>query len=272
MLCDSVHSAGLARQPTGNLTVTCLGHLANVLFLAGFLDQSRKRSCEAIDMARASSHPFSLAQALGSTGLVNFFGRPFLDARNAEALVQLADEQGFDFWHVQGLATRGWAKAAEGQTSAGLVDLRQAIADAEAMGAPLVNVYALIALAATLGRIGEMQEALLLLAEQRELAIRTGVAMYDAPARLLEGELQLKCPGHDLAKVEACFRDALVIARQQESKLLELRAATSLARLWGNQSKRQQATDLLAPVYGWFTEGCDTADLKEAKMLLDELR
>lgn len=136
----------------------------------------------------------------------------------------------------------------------------------------MVNVYLLIALAATLDRIGEMQEALLLLDEQRQLAIRTGAAMYDAPARLLEGELRLKRPDHDLAKVEACFRDALTVARRQESKLLELRAATSLARLWGDQSKRQQATDLLAPVYGWFTEGLNTADLKHAKEFLDELR
>ena len=271
VLSDPARLGGLVRQPTGNLTVTCLGHLANVLFLAGFLEQSRKRSCEAIDIARAASHPFSLAQALGSTGMVNFFGCPFLDASNAEALVQLAEEQGFDFWHVQGLAMRGWANAAEGRTQAGLKDLRRAIADAETMGATMVNAYLLIALAATLGQIGEMQEALLLLAEQRQLAIRTGVAMYDAPARLLEGELWLKCPGHNLSKVEACFRDALAIARQQESKLLELRAAISLARLWSDQSKRQQAIDLLAPVYDWFTEGFDTADLKNAKALLDEL-
>ena len=148
----------------------------------------------------------------------------------------------------------------------------QAIAAAETMGATMIKVFAPIALAATLGRIGEVQEALLLLAEQRRLAIRTGIAVYDAPARLLEGALWLKRPDHDLAKVEACFRDALAVARRQESKFLDLRAAISLARLWGDQSKRQEAIDLLAPVYGWFTEGFDTADLKEAKALLDELR
>ena len=88
---------------------------------------------------------------------------------------------------------------------------------------------------------------------------------------MLEGELWLKLPNHDLASVEACFRDALAIAQQQESKIFELRAATSLARLWADQGKRAQARDLLAPIYSWFTEGFDTPDLRGAKAQLGEL-
>ena len=270
-LFDPTRMGSLVRQPTGNPLVTCLGHLATLLFLAGFPEQSRQRSREALDMARASAHPFSLAQALGSPGVVNFFGRPFLDARNAVALVALAEEQRFDFWHVHGLAMRGWANAAEGRTEEGVTDLRDALAAAATMGADLVRAYGLTALAATLGQTGEVQEALSLLAEQRRLAIRTGVACQDTPVRLLEGELRLKLPSHDLAIVEACFRDALAIARRQESRMLELRAATSLARLWRDQGRRADAHDLLAPVYGWFTEGFGTVNLKEAKALLDEL-
>ena len=269
---DPVRLGALARQPTGNPVVTCLGHLASVLFLNGFPDQSLARSGEALDMARASSHPFSLAQALGSTGIASFFRRPFRDGGNAAALVALADEHGFDFWRIWGLALRGWGHAEEGRIEAGVVDLRHALAAAEAMGAPLVSATALTALAAILARIGELQEAFSLLADQRRLAVRTGIAFHDASVRLLEGKLWLKLPDPDLSVAEACFGDALAIARRQESKILELRAATGLARQWAEQGQRAEAHDLLAPVYGWFTEGFDTADLKDAKALLDALR
>jgi class 3 adenylate cyclase/predicted ATPase len=271
VLLDPVCLGSLVRQPTGNPAVTCLGHLASVLFLAGFPEQSLKRRSEALDIARASSHPFSLAQALGSTGIANFFRRPPRDSGDAAALVDLADEQGFDFWYVWGMALRGREHTEEGRIAEGLADLRRALAAAETMGAAHVSASALAALAETLGRLGEVREALSMLAEQRRLAVRTGITFQDAAVRLLEGELRLKLPDHDLATVEGCFRDALAIARRQQSKLLELRAATSLARLWRGQGKHAEARDLLAPVYGWFTEGFDTQDLKDAKALLDEL-
>jgi predicted ATPase len=209
---------------------------------------------------------------LGSTGIATFFRRPLGDSGDAAALVALADEHGFDFWHVWGMALRGCVHTQEGRIEAGLGDLRHAVAAAEAMGADLVSVSTLAALAATLGRLGEVQEALSTLADQRRLAVQTGIAFQDALVRLLEGELRLRLGDHDLAVAVACFQDALTIARRQENKILELRAATSLARLWAEQGDRQRARDLLAPVYGWFTEGFDTPDLKNAKALLDELR
>ena len=270
-LYDPVRLGVLARQPTGNPAVTCLGHLASVLFLNGFPDQALRRSKEALDMARAASHPFSLAQALGSTGIASFFRRPFRDDGSAAALVALAQEHGFDFWRIWGLALRGWAHSEEGRVEAGLADLRHAVAAAEAMGAALVSATALTALAAILIRIGELEEAFSLLGEQKRLAAQTGIAFQDAFVRMLEGELRLKRPDPDLSVAEACFRDALAIAGRQESRILELRAATNLAWLWTEQGERQKAHDLLAPVYGWFTEGFDTADLKEARALLDDL-
>jgi predicted ATPase len=203
--------------------------------------------------------------------IADLFRRPRRDSGNAVALVTLAEEQGFDFWHAHGMQLRGWARAEEGRTEAGLADLRRAVAAAETMGAALTSVSALTALAAVLGQLGEAQEAFSLLADQRRLAIRTGIEFQDSLVCLLEGEVRLRLPDSDFAIVEACFRDALAIACRQESKILELRAVTSLARLWRDQGKRAQARDLLAPVYGWFTEGFDTADLKDAKALLDEL-
>lgn len=222
-------------------------------------------------MARASSHPFSLAQALGLTEAISFFGRPSPDMDNAVALVALAEEHGFELWRTWGMALRGLALAEQGQTEAGLTDLHDAVEDAVSMRAALLSASMLVALAATLGGIGEVQEAFSLLADQQRLAIQTGIRMQDAPVRLLEGKLSLKLPDYNLAHVEACFRDALAIAQRQDSKILELRAATHLARLWAEQSERRKAHDLLAPIYGWFTEGFDTPDLKDAKRLLDEL-
>jgi predicted ATPase len=268
---ESARLDALAHQPLGRPGVACLGHLATVLFLTGFIDQSKKRSSEAIEVAKAASHPYSMAQAFGSTAMANFFGRPLLDARNAVALVTLSEEQGFDFWRAQGLAMRGWANADDGRTEAGVLDLRQAVAIAETMGAAHTKVYALIALATALGRQGEVQEAFSLLTEQRRLADRTGIAVFNAPARLCEGELHLRRTEPDPEAAEACFREALDIARRQEAKILELRAAMALARLWEDQGKRAEARNLLAPIYAWFTEGFDSADLEDAKALVDEL-
>ena len=165
---------GLKHQPHGLPGVICLGHLATVLFLAGFPEQSMKRTREALDLARASSHPFSMAQALGTTGSVSFFGRPLRDIGNAAALVALAEEQGFDFWKAWGLALRGLAHAGEGRIEAGVVDLRRALAAAETIGADLLSVYALTELAAALGQLGETQEAFSLLGDQRRLASSNG--------------------------------------------------------------------------------------------------
>ena len=272
MLFDPTWLGTLVHQPTGDLAVTCLGHLANVLFLMGLPEQSRERSREALEMARASGHPYTLAQALGSTGIISLFQRPVDDSGHAAALVELAEEQGFDFWHLWGVALRGRAYSETGQTEAALADLRYALATARSMGAALVSAQALAQLAATLGRIGQIEEALSLLVEQEQLAVGTGIAVHDVSVRLLEGDLRLRLPERDLAAVETCFRDALAIAQRQESMLLELRAAISLARLWAERGlDRSKAHELLAPIYARFTEGFDTLDLKEAKALLDEL-
>jgi predicted ATPase len=109
------------------------------------------------------------------------------------------------------------------------------------------------------------------LAEALTHADNTGECCYEAELHRLKGELRLQQSSDNHPEAESCFHHALDIARTQQAKSLELRAATSLARLWQQQGKRQEAHDLLAPVYGWFTEGFDTADLQEAKALLDAL-
>jgi predicted ATPase len=118
---------------------------------------------------------------------------------------------------------------------------------------------------------GRIEQGLHVVAEALEISERTGIVYYEAELHRLEGELRLHSKPADAPKAEMCFRRAMHIARKQQAKSLELRAAMSMARLWRDQGKQEEARNLLAPVYGWFSEGFDTLDLKEAKALLDEL-
>jgi predicted ATPase len=129
----------------------------------------------------------------------------------------------------------------------------------------------LTALAEAHGRAGQAEEGLALIAEAQEFVAKTGERVWEAAVHRIKGELLLARSPSDPAQAEACFREALDVARQQSAKSLELRAATSLARLWQRQGKRDEARDLLQPVYDWFTEGFDTKDLKDAKALLEGL-
>ena len=122
-----------------------------------------------------------------------------------------------------------------------------------------------------LGSVGEVREGLSLLAEHRRLASRTGLALCDAIVHLVEGELRMKLSAPDAQAAEACIQESVAVARRQKAKALELRASLALARIWVEHGERNKAKDLLVPVYSWFTEGFDTADLKNAKALLDEL-
>ncbi len=127
-------------------------------------------------------------------------------------------------------------------------------------------------MAEALGQVGQAEDGLDLLDEALAFIDKTSERFWEAEVYRLKGELLLMRSAKNRAAADAAFNQAIAIARRQEAKVLELRATTSLARLWGERNKRAQAQTLLAPVYGWFTEGFDTADLKEAKVLLDELK
>jgi predicted ATPase len=145
------------------------------------------------------------------------------------------------------------------------------LADYHATGAELFSPYFLVLLADAHRRADQAAIGLSLLGDALEGVERTGVRWVEAELNRLWGELRLALPERDQPEAEACFLRAMAIAREQQAKLSELRAATSVGRLWAEQGRRAEALDLLAPVYGWFTEGFDTADLKDAKALLDEL-
>ena len=166
---------------------------------------------------------------------------------------------------------RGWALAMQGQGEAGLGQVRQGIAAWRATGAALLVPYLCTVLADVAAHLGHLDDGLQALAEAHTLVEQHEERWWEAEVCRLRGVLLLRQTETPQAEAAACFQRALDVARRQEAKSLELRAAMSLSRLWQQQGKRVEAYELLTPVYGWFTEGFDTADLQEAKALLEEL-
>src|SRR5271166_4966120 len=170
-----------------------------------------------------------------------------------------------------GRILQGWADAQRGEATTGIARIRDGLAASEATGSRLLAPLFLALLAEALALAGKIEEGLATLGDALANAAVSGARGWDAEIHRLCGELTDRLPYPDPAKNEDSFRTAVAVAREQGTRGYELRAATSLARLWRKQGRRDEARQLLAPVYGWFTEGFDTQDLKEAKALLDEL-
>ena len=263
--------------------VNCL-IVAWPLWLLGYPDQALKKSHEALNLAQELSHPYSLAYALqNATRLHRFRGEAQAAQERAEALLALSSDQAFTQWVACGTMMRGWALAEQGQGKEGIVQIRQGLAAYRATGAELWRSRHLALLAEAYGKAGQAEEGLTALAEALDAVDRTGERMYEAELYRLKGELSLKSrqvkdksktsQGKSEVEQEAeeCFWKAVEIAQKQQAKSLELRAVMSLARLWQQQNKKDEARQMLAEIYGWFTEGFDTKDLQEAKALLEEL-
>jgi predicted ATPase len=218
------------------------------------------------------SHPFTSTVAFQWATVLHQLRREAAPTLNAaEATLALATEQGFPFLGAHAMALRGWALVQQGCHGEGIDIIRQGIDADHRTGADLEDSHWLALLAEACGKAGRPEEGLLAVAEALAHGAKTGAVYYQAELHRLEGELRLDRDPADALAAEASFRRAIEIARQQQAKSWELRAATSLARLWRDQWRRVEARELLAPVYGWFTEGFDTADLKDAAALLDEL-
>jgi predicted ATPase len=170
-----------------------------------------------------------------------------------------------------GRILQGWADAQRGEAATGIARIRDGFAAAEATGDRVSTPLFLTLLAEALALAGKIEEGLATLDDALAKAAVSGVKGWDAEIHRLRGELTGRLPHPDPAKAEESFRTALAIAREQGTRGYELRAATSLAWLWREQSRRDEARDLLAPLYASFTEGFDTPDLKDAKALFDEL-
>jgi len=185
--------------------------------------------------------------------------------------MRVAMEQGFPYWMALGSILRGWALVQQGQAQEGIEEIHQGLRAWQATGAEGIRPYYLALLAEAYGIMGQPAEGLTTLTEALTLVDTTGERWYEAEIHRLRGELLLQQSEDNQAEAENCLQQAIVIAQNQEAKSLELRAATSLATLWQRQGKRHEAYHLLSPVYSWFTEGFDTADLQDAKTLLDAL-
>jgi predicted ATPase len=181
---------------------------------------------------------------------------------------------------------RGWALAEQGQGQEGTSQIRQGLDALWAMGVELWRPYHLVLLAEAYGKAGQAEDGLTVLAEALDTASKTGERFYEAELYRLKGQLTLQkfqvsgskfqeSPKSEVrspeSEAEACFLRAIEIAREQQAKSLELRAVVSLSRLWQSRGKKAEAWQMLAEIYGWFTEGFDTADLQEAKALLAAL-
>jgi len=244
--------------------------LGIVLFCLGFPDQALTQSNAAVEEARRQAHSPSLAVSLNMSTLPLWLvgDRVALEAR-ADEMAAVAAEQGFSSWRAIGTIYRGWGMVENGDVMEGISLLQSGSLASRATGAEVWIPYHTAILARAYEIAGQIDEAVTQLDDALPTVERTGVCWLAAELHRHKGQMLLRQGHSEVA--EELFRRALRIAVEQEAKLWELRAAVSLARLRRDQGRRAEARDLLAPIYGWFTEGFDTADLIDAKALLDEL-
>ena len=261
--------------------VACRYYAAVTLWYLGYPDQALQRSHEALTLAQELAHPFNLVGALFFAAWLHQLRREWpLTHERAEAARALSAEQGFAQFVAGGTIFRGCALAerdpapgaGQGQVEAGMAQMQQGLAAWRATGAEVLRPYGLALLAKASAQVGQHEDGRETFGHSVVAVLNdTGERRWEAEVYRLKGEVLLaRSVEHD-AEAETCFRQALDIARQQQAKSWELRAAMSLSRLWQRQGKRDAARQLLANVYGWFTEGFETADLWEAKALLEEL-
>jgi predicted ATPase/DNA-binding winged helix-turn-helix (wHTH) protein len=269
-LYDPISNRSLGNQFGSDAYVNSQAYLGFVLFCLGYPDQALAQIDAAIAEARRLGHRPSLALTLTFGARLHSLGgeNAALDERAAQ-LIAVATEQGFPFWRAMGAIYCGWVKVKNGNVTEGISLLRSGSTAYRATGAELYMPHFVALLAGACEIAGQVEEAVILLDDALQVVERTGERWFAAELNRHKGQLLLR-QGHS-GGAEELYRKALGIAKEQGAKLWELRAATSMARLWRDQGKRNEARDLLAPIYGWFSEGFDTLDLKEAKVLLDEL-
>jgi predicted ATPase len=257
-----------------------LCYYAWALWLHGYPAQAREQSARALSLAQQLPHPFTLTRTLYYDAILCQLRRDVPAVRDqADAAITMATAQRFALMQALGPIMRGWAIAVQEHSSEGLVQIRQGLDAYRSTGAEAQRPYLLTLLAEASGLLGQPEGGLAALEEALTLVEQTGERYYEAELHRQRGELLLlrAAKSHpaqdnrDQHEAETCFQHALDVARQQQAKSLELRAAMSLSRVWQRQGKHAAAYELLAPIYGWFTEGFDTADLQEAKTLLAEL-
>jgi class 3 adenylate cyclase/predicted ATPase len=252
--------------------VATLSFRANALWFLGFPDAALSDVEQAIKQAREIHHAATLMYSLTLTAFALILCGNYASAKmHSDELISLADQKGALAWKALGMILEGWLLLLAGNALDAVQLITSGISAYRSTGGRLNLPYHLSVFAKAYADVGELDRACQYINEALTVAEATKERLYDAEIQRTAGEIALMSPEPGTTKAEAYFDRALVIAQSQKAKSLELRAAISLARLWRDQGKRQQARDLLAPVYGWFTEGFDTLDLKQARTMLDEL-
>jgi predicted ATPase len=252
--------------------MACCGFAAHALWLLGYPEQAVQRTEESLTRSNALDHPYTLAGALGLAAMHAQWRRePSVAQARIHILMALCHEQGFPYFLAWGMMMRGWALSAQGQLSEGTAQLREGLAAYRATGAVVLSTYWCAILAEVLGAANQIHEGLEVLDEALGMVRAHEERRWEAELYRLKGVFLLMQTEIESSEAEMCLQQALTTARRQQAKSLELRAAMSLARLWQQQGKHSEARNLLAPVYAWFTEGFETADLQEAKALLAAL-
>ena len=283
-LYDPQQHGSLALLFVADPGVTCLSYLARTLWHLGYPDQALKKGYEALELAQSLAHPFSLAAAHVYTARVHQCRREaHTTQEHAEAAIALSTEHHFPHYIAMGTILQGWAIAHQGNVTEGIERMQQGLTAGRHTQIEIARTHFLAMLVERYVAAGQAGEGQSVLDEALASADRSQELQWTADLHRLKGELLLASTSEasvvraagGLADAEAApeehFRQAIDIARRQGSKALELRAAVSLGRLWREQGRAAEARQMLSELYGWFTEGFDTADLKEAKALLEDL-
>jgi predicted ATPase len=252
--------------------VRCLSYAAWTLWHLGYPDQALKRGNEALELAQGLSHPLSLAFAEHRVGALRQYRREARAAQEtAEGAIALSAEHGLTDSLAWATSLHGWAMAEQGRNEEGIAQIQEGLSAYRAAGAEVSRPGYLCMLAEACSGAGRVDDGLIALTEALAAADEREDRYCEPEMHRLKGELLLKQDQSNAPEALRCFERAIEIARKQCAKSFELRATVSLARLLREQGKTDEARTMLSEIYGWFTEGFDTADLKDAKALLDEL-
>ncbi len=253
--------------------VYCLSYAAWTLWQLGYPDQALKRGNEVLALAQGLSRPDTLANAgFFYFGVLSQIRREARAAQeNAESAIALSAEHGLTDSLDDATSLRGWAMAQQGRNEEGIAQIQEGLAASRATGKELSRPYLLCLLAEACTQTGRIDEGLRALTEALATADEHEIRHHEAETHRLKGELLSRLDDSNAAEAKNCFERAIEIARKQSAKSLELRATMSLTRLLAKQGHRDEARTMLASIYGWFTEGFDTADLQDARILFETL-
>jgi predicted ATPase len=254
--------------------IACLCYAALILWELGYPDQALKRGNEALTLAYGLSHPYPLSRVWAKffVSLVHQFRQETRAAQQtAETVITLSTDHGLAAWLAWATALRGSAIAEHGHFEEGIAQLKEGLAASRLMGTELVRPLFLGLLAKACLEAGHLEDASQALTEALSAADQNDIRFYEAETHRVKGVLLLRQDESNTAEAQRCFERAIEVAHNQGARSLELRATKNLARLLDQEGHREEARTILAAIYNWFTEGFDTADLKDAKALLEEL-